>query len=122
MSQDHFSRTLKFWRAVETYNLPDIPAQRRSDHKIFTEFEPGDRMPWEDAEKFTAREGKEWRHVLYFHVVTKGVIVDLLARLTGSTEFRDPVPGRTCLSAIVVDQWGKLTEGGYFPAAFIHAI
>src|SRR6187402_1612710 len=122
MSQDHFSRTLKFWRAVETFNLPDIPTKRRNDHKLFTEMKPGTRMPWEEDDLFVGKEGKQWRHTLYFHVVAKDAVVNVLARLTGSKEFRDPVPGRTCLSALVVDRWGRPTDGSYFPAAFIHAI
>ena len=122
MSQDHFSRILKFWRAVETFNLPDIPAKRRNDHKLFTEMKPGMRMPWEEDDLFVEKEGKQWRHTLYFHVVAKDAVVNVLARLTGSKEFRDPVPGRTCLSALVVDRWGRPADGCYFPAAFIHAI
>lgn len=122
MLQDHISKTLKFWRAVETFHLPDIPAQRRNDQKIFTEFGPGGRKPWVDEERFAFVEGKEWRHVLFFSVVFKDDVVNLLARLTRSEEFRDPVPGKTCLSALVVDQWGKPSIGGYFPAAFIYAI
>lgn len=122
MYQDHFTRTLQFWRAVETFNLPDIPTRRRNDHKLFTEWKPGVRMPWDEGELFAGEEGKEWRHTLYFHVVAKDAVVNLLARLTGSAAFHDPVPGRTSLAALVVDRWGRPSDGGYFPAAFIYAI
>lgn len=117
MSQYHYQDVLKFWRAVETFYLPDIPAR-----KSYELLEPGGALPWEPGGTAALKEGKEWRHTLYFSIAAKEEVVSLLARLTGSKEFREPVPGRTCLSALVLDHFGRAAERGYFPAAFIYAI
>ena len=117
MSQRHCLDILKFWRAVETFYLPDIPA--RKSYKLL---EPGKLLPWEPGGASALKEGKEWRHTLYFSIVAKEEVVSLLARLTGSKEFREPVTGRTCFSALVLDHFGQAAERGYFPAAFIYAI
>jgi len=122
MSRDHCLDVLKFWRAIETFYLPEIPTKSRNDNKVYRFLEPGARLPWEPDEIPAVKEGKAWRHTLYFCVVTKDAVVDLLARLTGSKEFRDPVPGKTCLSALVLDHPGMPSERSYFPAAFIYGI
>ncbi|MBN9382681.1 MAG: ATP-binding protein [Chitinophagaceae bacterium] len=117
MPQHQYLDILKFWRAIETFHLPDIPM-----NKPYKLLEPGTPLPWEPDGASAVKEGKEWRHTLYFHIVAKEEVVSLLARLTGSKEFREPVPGRTCLSALVVDHFGQSAGRSYFPAAFIYAI
>lgn len=117
MSQRQYLDILKFWRAIETFYLPDIPL-----HKTYKLLEPGKPLPWEPDGISAVKEGKEWRHTLYFHIAGKEEVVSLLARLTGSKEFREPVPGRTCLSALVLDHFGQPAGRSYFPVAFIYAI
>ena len=102
MVQSHFTNVLKFWRSVETFTLPDISAKKKSN-KVYQELEPGKSLPWEPGSLPPARDGKQWRHTVYFHVIDKESVVDLLARLSGSKEFREHVGGRTCLSALVLD-------------------
>ena len=120
----HYKNVLKFWRAMETFSLPDIPTRKKYDSRIFTALEPGKRIrfPWEPGVLAVPAEGKQWRHTLYFNVVAKETVVELLARLSGSTEFRDPVSGNTCLSALVVDHPGRPAVGTYSPAAFLYGI
>ena len=120
-SMAHFTNVLKFWRSVETFTLPDISA-KRNRNKVYQELEPGKSLPWEPGALPAAKEDKQWRHTLYFHVIDKESVVDLLARLSGSEEFREPVGGRTCLSAMVVDQLGRPNERSYSSAAFVFGI
>ncbi|HEY4288652.1 MAG TPA: DEAD/DEAH box helicase [Puia sp.] len=117
----HFTNVLKFWRSVETFTLPDIAAKRNRPN-VYQELEAGKRLPWEPGALPEAREGKQWRHTIYFHVIDKEAVVDSLARLSGSEEYREPVGGRTCLSAMVVDQLGRPNERSYSSAAFIFGI
>jgi len=123
VTQDHYTNVLKFWRSVETFTLPDIPyAFQDTDNKRYTVLGPQVRLPWEPGGLPAVQEGKQWKHTLYFHLVLKEVVVDLLARLTGSKEYREPVYGRTCLSAVVLDQSGRPSERGYTPAGFVYGI
>ncbi len=121
MAQSHFTNVLKFWRSVETFTLPDI-AVKRDRKKVYQELEPGKSLPWEPGSLPPAGDGKQWRHTLYFHVIDKESVVDLLARLSGSKEFRERAGGRTCLSALVLDQLGQPNDRSYSAAAFIYGI
>src|SRR5580658_9460868 len=118
----HYQNVLKFWRAMETFSLLDIPVKKRYDHREFTPLEPGAKkqLPWEDGVLAAPAEGKQWRHSLYFNVVAKETVVELLATLSRSGEYRDPVSGDTCLSALVLDHRGRPAERTYSPAAFIY--
>ena len=120
ISQNHYTKVLKFWRSIETFTLPDIPAKKK-DQKIHTELKAGNDLPWEPG-KLPLKDGKRWKHTLYFNVVPKEAVVSLLARLSGSTEFREPVSGLTCLSALVLDYMGQPADQTYCPAAFIYGI
>jgi len=116
----HYATILKFWRSVETFTLPDIPTGKRSDHIAI--LRPGMALPWEPGRLPSPIEGRQWRHTLYFHIVAKETVIDLLARLTHSTEFREPVGGDTCLSALALDTLGAPSSRTYSPAAFIYGI
>ena len=120
---DHYINVLKFWRSIETFNLPDLPIPSRGkDAKVYSKLEPGASLPWR-SEAFSGAEGdKQWRHTLYFYVVAKEAVVELLAKLSGSKDFREPVSGQTFLSALVVDHLGQPVDRGYMPAAFIYGI
>jgi hypothetical protein len=120
-SMAHFTNVLKFWRSVETFALPDISA-KRSRNKVYQELEAGKTLPWEPGALPAAKEGKQWRHTIYFHVIDKEAVVDLLAGLSGSQDYREPVGGRTCLSAMVVGQLGRPNERSYSSAAYIFGI
>jgi hypothetical protein len=119
---DHYTCILKYWRAIEIFTLPDIPVRNKNDHRRFKTLKPGDELPWEPGLLPPPREGKQWKHTLYFHLVSKEAVAQLLARLTESTEFREPVGGYTCLSALVIDQQGVPAERTYTPSAFVYGI
>ena len=116
----HYTTILRFWRSVETFTLPDLPAEKRTDH--VTLLRPGRPLPWEPGELPAPKEAKQWRHTLYFHIVPKETVIRLLAHLTGSDDFRESVGGETCLSALTLDSSGKPTVRTYSPASFIYGI
>jgi len=118
----HYRNILQFWRSTEIFTLPDIPSRKRKDHKIYTELQSDRPLPWEDGAFPVPAEGRQWKHTLYFHIVPKEAVVELLARLCGSDEFREPVFGQTCLSALVLNQQGEPAERSYSPAAFVYGI
>src|SRR5260221_13158461 len=97
MAQSHFTNVLKFWRSVETFTLPDI-AVKRDRKKVYQELEPGKSLPCEPGSLPPAGDGKQWRHTLYFHVIDKESVVDLLAGVSGSMEFRELAEERPGLS------------------------
>jgi|GEM_PF-426912 len=117
---DHYKNILRFWRAIETFNLPDVPVHKLK--KQFSDLTDGEDLPWEPGVLPAPKEGKQWRHTLYFHVVSKQDVVLLLSRLSDSKEYREPVGGDTCLSAVVVNHLGLPVERSYSPAAFIYGI
>ena len=119
---EHYANILRFWRSAETFVLPDIQLRNQSDHYLYTSLQPGMALPWEAGELPEPRAERRWKHTLYFYVVDKEPVADLLARLTDSTEFREPVGGRTCAAALVVDQLGRPGHRSYAPGAFIYAI
>ena len=121
-NSEHYRNILRFWRSAEIFTLPDIPAEKRNDRKIYTELQPNEPLPWEDGAFPVPAEGRQWKHTLYFHVVAKEAVLELLATLCRSTEFREPVFGRTCLSALVLNQQGEPAERSYSPAAFVYGI
>jgi AAA domain len=121
-NREHYRNILQFWRSTEIFTLPDIPFRKRKDHKIYTELQSDRPLPWEDGAFPMPSEGRQWKHTLYFHVVAKEAVVELLARLCGSDEFREPVFGQTCLSAVVLNQQGEPAERSYSPAAFVYGI
>jgi AAA domain len=121
-NREHYRNILQFWRSTEIFTLPDIPAGKRNDRKTYTELQPQGPLPWEDGTFPVPAEGKQWKHTLYFHLVAKEAVMELLATLCRSTEFREPVFGRTCLSALVLNQQGEPAERSYSPAAFVYGV
>lgn len=119
---EHYANILRFWRSAETFVLPDISFRNQSDRHIYTELRPAMPLPWTAGELPEPGTEKRWKHTLYFYVIDKESVVDLLAKLTGSTEFREPVGGDTCAAALVVDQLGRPGYRSYAPASFIYAI
>jgi len=117
---DHYTNILRFWRSIETFTLPDIAKPGANDEAAV--LNPDDLLPWEDPEFPVPADGRRWKHTLYFHLVKKETVISLLAKLTGSGEYREPVAGETCLSVLVVDHNGRPGARSYAPAAFVHAI
>jgi len=121
--RDHYTNVLKFWRAIETFNLPDLPARFEGQStKEYHLLESGGALPWQ-SDKFPLLEGdKQWRHTLYFYIVEKESVIEVLARLSQSKEFREPAGGQTFFSALALNQRGQLVERSYVPAAWIFGI
>ena len=117
---DHYTNILRYWRSVETFNLPEVHWKKTDAEP--TILKPGSPLPWENPEFPPPPENRRWKHTLYFHVAAKEAVIALLARLTGSTEYREPVGGDTCMSALVLDHSGRPTTRSYAPVAFAYAI
>ncbi len=120
MSSSHIANTLKYWRAIETFNMPDLPAVSRHPDKKWTPLQPGSGLPWEQGEFDYAQSDKRWRHTLYFCPLPKETVIQQLERLVSSVskDYREPLSGNTFLAAIVVDQQGKAIERSYARASF----
>jgi AAA domain len=123
---DHYSNLLRFWRAIETFTLPDVPDYKIKHRKgednphVLREDKA---LPWAPGQMRPAKEGKRWKYTLFFFIVLRESVVEWLARLGQSTDdYREKAGGETCLSALVLDEFGRPTPRGYAPAAFIHAI
>ncbi len=123
---DHYSNLLRFWRAMETFTLPDLPHYNKKRKKgeenphILRETSA---LPWAPGHVRPAKEGKRLKYTLYFYIVPRESVVEWLARLSHSAgDYREKTGGETCMSSLVLDEFGKPVPRGYAPAAFIHAI
>ncbi|OQP53448.1 hypothetical protein A4H97_23675 [Niastella yeongjuensis] len=119
----HYSNVLKFWRAIETFDLPDVPVPKLKDEKVFTELWLGDTFPWESG-KFLKTKGKRWKHTLYFFCTPKQSVVDWLTILAPSPQNtnQEPLTDITCLAALVLDDNGMPAERTYIRASFAYGL
>jgi hypothetical protein len=112
-------RILRYWCSTEIFTLPDVPAALKSnDRKIIVDLRPGDPLPWNGA----ILGGPVRRHTLYFFIVEKEAVAELLAKLSRSDEYRERVPGDTCLSALNLDHRGVPGKWSYSGADFAYGI
>lgn len=124
-NKSHYADVLKFWRSIETFGLPDIPDPKRlGQGKELYELQFGEELPWEHENFAYAEPGKRWRHTLYFFIVAKEDVMKLLETFTphSSDEYREPLAGLTCLSAIVLDQYGQPQERSYIRSSFAYGL
>ncbi len=117
---DHYTNILRYWRSVETFNLPDI--RRGKADAIETVLKTSQPLPWQDPQFPPPAENRRWKHTLYFHLVYKEAVITGLAKLTASSEYRETVSGETCMSALVLDHSGRPGPRSYSPAAFAYGI
>ena len=117
---NHYTNILRYWRSVETFNLPDI--RRGKADAIETVLKTSQPLPWEDPQFPPPAENRRWKHTLYFHLVYKEAVITGLAKLTASSEYRETVSGETCMSALVLDHSGRPGPRSYSPAAFAYGI
>jgi hypothetical protein len=123
--KSHAQDVLKFWRSIETFGLPDIPNQKKlGPGKEMYSIDPDEPLPWEDERYQYPADRKQWRHTLFFYIVAKEDVMKVLEKYAPrpADEYRDPVGGLTCLSAIVVDQYGQPNERTYIRSTFAYGI
>lgn len=112
------SRILQFWRNVEIFNLPDLEVTA----KPLSSFES---LPWEN-ERVLKNKNKVWRYTLFIGIARKQFVIDQLYRILNepadTTEGVEPVPGNTCLAAIVLDENGRPDWNSYIQASFLLGI
>lgn len=120
----HYSDVLRFWRAVEAFNLPDMPETRPRDGKYVTNFCPENMLPWEKKFFQHCDEGKKWKHTLYFGIVRKQAVIDMIRGLLMDPGMEPPeeMPGKTWMSALVLDESGRPYDRSYIRAAFSYGI
>lgn len=124
MKNTHFINVLKFWRAIETFSLPDLPSVVQGSRKEEITLEPGESFPWEQEEYFYPEKGKQWRHTLYFYPVEKELVIKQLEKLVPnpSKDYREPLAGKTCLAAIIITQQGQAIERAYVRSSFLYGM
>lgn len=109
---------LKFWRDIETFNLPNLPDKLPS-------LKTNIPLPW-DITKEPLKDAKR-RHILYFGKQRKLHITSLIDDLTGQIQEKpdwiEKVSGDTCMAVLIVEENGLLGEdGGYLQASYIHGL
>ncbi|NIG55883.1 DEAD/DEAH box helicase [Chitinophaga sp. Cy-1792] len=114
MEQQHI---LKFWRDIEIFNLPDV----KKGFKFLSEDEL---LPWQ--ENRPARAGYTWQHTLLFGYIPKGQVIDCIKTRLNVTDadadYKKPASGHTCLSALVLNEYGCPDENSYVPASYIFGL
>jgi len=120
----HYKSVLRFWRAIEIFHLPDLPKPKRDDRRIFTELYPDKTLPWNEPDFQSRKHGKRWQHTLYFCPVEKQHVITLIDKYVkgAGIDFQEPLPGKTCLSSLVLGEYGNLPERSYVRASFIYGL
>lgn len=127
-SSPHFVNVLKFWRAIETFTLPDVPAAKLGDGKQYFRLTPEDPLPWNGGALAPSGEkpsgDKQWKHTLYLHCFPKVAVTRALIKLAPdpSDEFLEPQSGTTCLASLVIDHRGQPLERTYVRSAFAYGL
>ncbi|PSL42708.1 AAA domain-containing protein [Chitinophaga niastensis] len=118
----HSLNVLKFWRAIEAFNLPDLPEQKIRDTRKFTQLRSNVLFPWETPSSVSVPDRK-WKHTIYFGCMLKQRVLDVIrTAVTDDEEQIEPLLGSTWLSAIVVDEKGCIYYKTYTRAAFSYAV
>lgn len=122
----HYLKTLKFWRAVEAFNLPDLIIPRRNEPKYHVELKHNDKLPWELPRYASSEPNLKWKHTIYFGCLPKEKIMDVIRQyLKDKSEVFDmpqTLTGQTWMTALVVDALGKPYDNTYTRAAFTYAL
>jgi superfamily I DNA and/or RNA helicase len=119
----HNISVLRFWRAIEAFNLPDLPEPKKKDKRRFTFLGDNEPFPWEYIPTFNRTDKKKWKHTVYFGCMKKQRVMDVIRKEVADREEQiEPLTGSTWLSAIVVDEKGCLYDKIYTRAAFSYAV
>ncbi|WP_158795543.1 ATP-binding protein [Pedobacter sp. L105] len=110
---------LTFWRDIEIFNLPDLPA----DAKLF---KSGSTLPWHIPHE--PEKDLIWQHIVYFGKLTKKEVTDSIEEAINYSPDKDDnwtekVSGNTCMAAMIIDEYGHSNQdNGYIQAAYVHGL
>ncbi|PTS97459.1 hypothetical protein DBR11_17080 [Pedobacter sp. HMWF019] len=110
-------KILSFWRDVEIFNLPDL-----REKEVLHLADP---LPWNE-ERPSSSAYKTWRYTLYFGRVPKSKVIQVIEKELSNNdteeEWKEPVTGFTCFSALILDENGRPDERSYIQSSFIHGL
>ncbi|SEA92349.1 DEAD/DEAH box helicase [Pedobacter hartonius] len=110
---------LSFWRAIEVFNLPDLPTEAKP-------FQSGAQLPWE-----LPRENEKdlkWHHIIFLGKIPKQDITTKIEKAISyipseEEKWEERISGDTCLAALIVDEEGRCSsDNGYIQASYIHGL
>ncbi|MBO9594110.1 MAG: ATP-binding protein [Niabella sp.] len=110
---------LKFWRAIEIFNLPDLLPNSKL-------YKPNTPLPWEL--EYEQSENYNWHHVVFLGRVAKEQVVDRIEKTIGyrpskEDQFEEKVSGYTCLAVMIVNEDGRCNaDNGYLQASYLHGL
>lgn len=107
-------QVLRFWRAVELFNPPQVPDLSPRDR--VDRVEQGAPLPWEEAHplrQVTLKKDQVWRHVVYGGVFSLDLVHDELERAFGQDEesFDPPRSVESALFALGLTGDGRALLG-----------
>lgn len=110
---------LNFWRAIEIFNLPDLPTEANL-------FQKGASLPWELPHE--NEKDLKWHHIVFLGRIPKKIITEKIEEATDyvpSEEeiWEERITGNTCLAALIVDEDGRCgLDNGYIQPSYIHGL
>jgi len=105
---------IEFWRAVEMFSPPPIPAARPKQ-EVF-DIAPGEPLPWEPGHPVQAGrlpEDRVWRHTVYVGLYPREAVFSALKDVfpPSSDSYEERLSGETALLCFAVSEEGILIEG-----------
>jgi hypothetical protein len=106
-------KVIKFWRAVEMFSPPAIPAARPSQN-VF-DIEPDQPLPWEKGHQLRRqqlKDGQTWRHTVYLGLFPRENVFEVLKDVfpADSDSFEERPSGSSALLAFAVSDGGIMLE------------
>jgi hypothetical protein len=104
---------IEFWRAVEMFSPPAIPAARPSQ-RVF-DIEPDQPLPWESGHPLRRQqlpEKRAWRHTVYLGLYPRENVFEVLKGVfpADSDSFEERPSGSSALLAFAVSDGGIMLE------------
>jgi AAA domain len=107
-------KVIDFWRAVEMFSPPAIPAARPSQ-RVF-DIEPDQPLPWEEGHPLRRQQLSEkqaWRHTVYLGLYPRENVFEVLRGVfpADPDSFEERPSGSSALLAFAVSEEGIMLEG-----------
>lgn len=106
-------KVIEFWRAVEMFSPPAIPAARPSQ-RVF-DIEPDQSLPWEKGHPLRQQrllDKQTWRHTVYLGLYPRENVFEVLKDVfpADSDSFEERPSGSSALLAFAVSDGGIMLE------------
>ena len=107
-------KVIEFWRAVEMFSPPAIPAAQPSQN-VF-DIEPDQPLPWEVGHPLRRQrlpKDRAWRHTVHLGLFPRENVFEVLKRVfpADSESFEERPSGSSALLAFAVSDGGIMLEG-----------